>query len=100
MTTKYFQPALPPRSAAARRAAAARWIQRAVEMLTADADETRSAPIVDGQAASIRTFCCDCGDDFTISAGQREWLTAKGLSLFKRCEPCRKARKAETRASR
>ncbi len=39
--------------------------------------------------------CRDCGDSFTISQGEREYFTSKGLSLPKRCSACRKNRSSE-----
>jgi len=37
--------------------------------------------------------CIDCGRDFTITEGEREFYEFKKLSLPKRCPACRKQRK-------
>lgn len=34
--------------------------------------------------------CSDCGQTFTITVGEYEYLSSKGYSLPKRCESCRK----------
>jgi transposase-like protein len=38
--------------------------------------------------------CIDCGRDFTVTEGEREFYEFKKLSLPKRCPACRKERKA------
>jgi hypothetical protein len=37
--------------------------------------------------------CVDCGEPFTITAGQQGFFDRRGLLLPKRCEDCRAARK-------
>lgn len=38
---------------------------------------------------TITKNCKECGDKFTISAGERKWLQKKGLKEFSRCKSCR-----------
>ena len=37
--------------------------------------------------------CCDCGDEFTFTAGEQEWYIRKQLALPKRCKSCRLIKK-------
>ncbi len=37
--------------------------------------------------------CIDCGNDFTVTAGEQEFLATKGYTLPKRCKSCRKKAK-------
>ena len=39
--------------------------------------------------------CADCGAEFTFSAADQEFHTARGYQDPKRCPPCRQARRAE-----
>jgi hypothetical protein len=43
----------------------------------------------------ITKKCVDCQNDFIITAGEQEFYSDKGLNMPKRCENCRKKRKAE-----
>lgn len=45
-----------------------------------------------------RFVCVDCSAPFTLSEGEREFYAEKGFPLPKRCNNCRKARKAERQA--
>ena len=38
--------------------------------------------------------CCDCGQAFTFSTGEQRYFKSKGLSIPKRCKPCRQQRRA------
>ena len=38
--------------------------------------------------------CQDCGEEFTITRGEYEFYTSKGLELPKRCPKCREAKKS------
>lgn len=38
--------------------------------------------------------CKDCGNEFTITVSEQNFYESKELALPKRCENCRKARKA------
>jgi hypothetical protein len=37
--------------------------------------------------------CSDCKADFVFSEGEQKFFASKGLSIPKRCKPCRQARK-------
>jgi putative zinc ribbon protein len=39
--------------------------------------------------------CCDCGDTWMLSRGEREFFAGRGLSEPRRCKPCRAAKRAE-----
>ena len=39
--------------------------------------------------------CADCGEDWTLEAGQRKWFVEKGFSIPRRCQPCRDKRRRE-----
>lgn len=39
-------------------------------------------------------ICKDCGNEFTITVSEQNFYESKELALPKRCESCRKARKA------
>lgn len=40
--------------------------------------------------------CCDCGNDFTFTAGEQEFYALKGLTNEpKRCKECRDKKKSE-----
>ncbi len=40
--------------------------------------------------------CCDCGKEFTFTAGEQEFYQLKGLTNEpKRCKECRDKKKAE-----
>lgn len=39
--------------------------------------------------------CSDCGQEFTLSAGEQQFFATKGLFEPKRCPLCRQKRKAE-----
>lgn len=41
--------------------------------------------------------CADCGREFTFTAEDQEFYSAKGYSAPKRCPECRAARKAHSR---
>ncbi len=42
--------------------------------------------------------CADCGHDFSFTAGEQEFYSARGLQNEpRRCPECRRARKAERR---
>lgn len=41
--------------------------------------------------------CADCGREFTFTAEDQEFYSAKGYSAPKRCPECRAARKAQSR---
>ena len=36
----------------------------------------------------------DCGQQFEITVGEKNWLEQKGMTLPKRCKACRSRRKA------
>lgn len=38
--------------------------------------------------------CEDCGHTFIFTAGEQQFFYSKGLATPKRCQPCRKYRKA------
>jgi hypothetical protein len=40
-----------------------------------------------------RLICCDCGQPFIFSAGERAFFWSKGLSTPKRCPQCRQKRR-------
>lgn len=40
-----------------------------------------------------RLTCCDCGQPFVFSAGEKVFFWSKGLSQPKRCPECRQKRK-------
>jgi len=47
-----------------------------------------------GQAFIDRVLrCCDCGESFLFTAGEQAYFSSKGLSVPKRCKPCRDLRK-------
>lgn len=37
--------------------------------------------------------CIDCGATFIFTAGERRYFASKGLSIPKRCPPCRQKRR-------
>lgn len=37
--------------------------------------------------------CKDCGEEFSITVGEKEWYEAKGLCIPARCPACRRKRK-------
>ncbi|MBM4461762.1 MAG: hypothetical protein FJ012_00305 [Chloroflexi bacterium] len=37
--------------------------------------------------------CCDCGREFTFTAGEQVYFHSKSLSEPKRCKPCRQRRR-------
>ena len=39
--------------------------------------------------------CKDCHAGFTLTAGEQDFFTQKGLNMPGRCKPCRAQRKAE-----
>jgi len=39
--------------------------------------------------------CKDCGNDFTLTAGEQEFYESKGFNEPQRCVDCRRARKAQ-----
>lgn len=41
----------------------------------------------------IELTCIDCELSFIFTAGEQRFYSSKGLSMPKRCQPCRKARK-------
>lgn len=41
----------------------------------------------------IKLKCVDCGSDFIIESGEREFYRKKGLYLPKRCPSCRRERR-------
>lgn len=41
----------------------------------------------------ITKTCKDCNEPFTITSGEIKWLQSKKLSIFERCEECRKKRR-------
>jgi hypothetical protein len=46
-----------------------------------DGDETRA--------------CADCAAEFTIAAGEQRFFLPRGMSLPRRCRPCREYRRQE-----
>jgi hypothetical protein len=42
--------------------------------------------------------CADCGEPFTITAGETSYYARRGLVLPKRCPDCRAARKRQAGA--
>lgn len=40
--------------------------------------------------------CKDCGDEFHINVGEKEWYESKGLCLPVRCSFCRAKRRGTT----
>ena len=46
------------------------------------------------QPSDLTLTCCDCGADFTFTAGEQAYFTSKALSPPKRCGPCRKRRRS------
>ena len=40
--------------------------------------------------------CCDCGEEFTFTAGEQEFFSERGYSIPKRCKPCRDAKKNQS----
>jgi hypothetical protein len=40
-----------------------------------------------------KLICCDCGQPFIFSAGEKAYFWSKGLSTPKRCPQCRLKRK-------
>jgi hypothetical protein len=41
--------------------------------------------------------CKDCGRDFLLTASTRQWYETKDLTLPRRCENCRRVRRAGKR---
>ena len=41
--------------------------------------------------------CKDCGNDFTLTAGEQGFYASKGFNEPQRCLDCREARKAQNR---
>lgn len=37
--------------------------------------------------------CKDCGEEFSITVGEKEWYASKGLCIPARCPACRRKRK-------
>jgi hypothetical protein len=46
----------------------------------------------------LNVECADCQVMFEVSAGEKKFLESRGLSLYRRCKPCR-LRRRETRES-
>jgi len=46
-------------------------------------------------SADLVLSCKDCGNDFTLTAGEQRFFTSNGLSLPKRCSACRAYRRQE-----
>lgn len=44
--------------------------------------------------------CKECGNEFTITVSEQNFYESKELALPKRCENCRKARKAANTATK
>jgi hypothetical protein len=44
--------------------------------------------------------CVECGEPFTLTDGERQWIVRKGLHLPKRCAPCRARRQREREQER
>lgn len=44
--------------------------------------------------------CCDCGAEFTITEGEVEFYSSKGMQLPRRCKECRAKRKAQKNGGR
>ena len=40
-----------------------------------------------------RLICCDCGQPFVFSSGEREFYYARGLASPRRCPACRQKRR-------
>lgn len=57
--------------------------------------EQRIAEEMHDAEVAMTVKCKDCGEEFTISNGEKEWYEKKGLALPARCRPCRKKRKSE-----
>jgi hypothetical protein len=45
------------------------------------------------QFKAERLICCDCGQPFIFSAGEKAFFWSKGLSTPKRCPVCRERRR-------
>jgi hypothetical protein len=56
-------------------------------------DNERDDDVVVVDDEEIRT-CPDCGEPWVLTKQNREWFTSMHLTLPKRCEPCRLARRA------
>jgi hypothetical protein len=39
-------------------------------------------------------ICSDCGEEFKMNVNHQKFFLSKGLSIPKRCKPCREKRKA------
>ena len=46
------------------------------------------------QFKAERLICCDCGQPFIFSAGEKTFFWSKGLTEPKRCKTCRQKRRA------
>lgn len=44
---------------------------------------------------AMTVVCKDCGEEFTITNGEKQWYESKGLCLPVRCHECRNKRKQE-----
>lgn len=44
------------------------------------------------QFEAERLTCCDCGQPFVFSAGEKAFFWSKGLSQPRRCKSCRERR--------
>ena len=49
--------------------------------------------MIDTKLRDKQLICCDCGRDFTFSAGEQAYFKSKQLSQPKRCHQCRRERK-------
>jgi hypothetical protein len=56
--------------------------------------EGRKEPSEQSKYQDIKIFCMDCDKEFTFTSEEQQFFYSKGLSTPKRCQPCRKARKA------
>lgn len=56
--------------------------------------EGRNKPNGQSEYQDMKIFCADCDQEFTFTVEEQRFFRSKGLSIPKRCQPCRKARKA------
>ena len=63
------------------------------EMDARDAEKKRK------NEAAMTLKCKDCGEEFTITVGEKEFYESKSLFLPVRCSSCRKNRKANNDGS-
>ena len=49
--------------------------------------------VMDTKLQDKKLICCDCGAQFTFSAGEQAYFKSKQLSQPKRCPRCREQRR-------